>query len=450
MRRKIGRAAVLALAAGLCWRVAGAGQEDWTALFDGRGTAIDLDALLASEEGNAPPVGEISGISDRYWVSVAARSAEERTRLADTGMSIDSVEAGEAGGTADSEILGKIRDAGFRVVRAIRLSKFGPDDFPPADGLYHNYSEVQSALQTAAAEAPEYASLFSLGKSVEGRDLTGIRFHKDDGVAKPGLLLLGSHHAREHLSTEVPLRLAGWLSQNAGREDVKRLLDTRDVYIVPLVNPDGSEFDIASGKYRWHRKNMRRNSNGTVGVDLNRNYAWGWGGRGASGNPGSDTYYGTAPFSEPESQAVRDFVESHPNVKIMISYHTFSELVLYPWGGSNEPISDGRALAAFKTMAERMAAMTGYRPMQSSDLYVATGDTCDWAWGEKGVFCFTFELTPRSSWQGGFYPGAGAVETTFKKNIEPALYLLDLADDPYRAANGTVASVNPNNGENPT
>ncbi|PCI32281.1 MAG: carboxypeptidase [Elusimicrobia bacterium] len=420
---------------------AGAGQEDLQGLFDGTGTKIDLKALLAQTKNSVPKIDHVIGFEDRYWVEVTASGKNERTRLADTGMSIDGVNGGVVSGTADSEILGIIQKAGFTVVRATRLSSFSPDDFPPADGTYHNYEEVQSALQTAQGAAPEYATLFSMGKSVEGRDLTGIRFYKDDGKEKPGILFVGTHHAREHLSTEVPLLLSQWLAENRDREDVRELLETRDIYIVPLVNPDGMEFDIATGRYRWHRKNMTRNSNGSVGVDLNRNYAWGWGGRGSSANPGSDTYHGPSAFSEPETQAVRDFIESHPNIKIMLSYHTFSELVLYPWGGSDEPIADGRALGAFKVMAEKMGGMTGYRPMQSSELYVATGDTCDWAWGAKGIFCFTFELTPRSQWQGGFYPGAGAIQGTFAKNIDPALYLIDLADDPYRAGSGRVASA---------
>ena len=204
-----------------------------------------------------------------------------------------------------------------------------------------------------------------------------------------------------------------------------------------MVNPDGVEYDIEGGKYHMHRKNMAKNADGSTGVDLNRNYAWGWGGGGASPNPGDDTYRGPSAFSEPESKAVKAFVEARPNLKVMISYHTFSELILYPWGGSDEQIPDAKALAAFKTMAGEMGKMTGYTPEQSSDLYIATGDTCDWAWGAKGIFAFTFELTPKSMWDGGFYPGAGVVQRVFQANIRPALYLIDLSDDPLRAVKGT-------------
>ena len=131
---------------------------------------------------------------------------------------------------------------------------------------------------------------------------------------------------------------------------------------------------------------------------------------------------------------MKGFLDARPNLAILLSYHTFSELVLYPWGGSDDQIPDQKALAAFKNMAGEMAKMTGYTPMQSSELYVATGDTCDWAWGEKGIFAFTFELTPKSMWDGGFYPGAGVVQRVTQANIRPALYLIDLSDDPLRAA----------------
>ncbi|MEK7745891.1 MAG: M14 family zinc carboxypeptidase, partial [Elusimicrobiota bacterium] len=148
---------------------------------------------------------------------------------------------------------------------------------------------------------------------------------------------------------------------------------------------------------------------------------------------------GPAGFSEPESSAVRDFVSANPNVKVLLSYHTFSELILYPWGHSNSPVDNPKDRETFKKLAETMAQWNGYTPEQSSDLYIASGDTTDWSWGAKKIFSFTFELTPASMWAGGFYPGAGVIDSTFQKNIAPALYLIDLADDPYRAGGGAGA-----------
>jgi carboxypeptidase T len=235
----------------------------------------------------------------------------------------------------------------------------------------------------------------------------------------------------------MPLMLAEHLLKNRTTAQIGNLLENRDIWIIPMVNPDGAEYDIATGSYRMWRKNRRNNGGGTFGVDLNRNYGYGWGTGGSSNNPSSDTYMGTAPFSEPETQAIRDFVTSHrDNVSTVISYHTFSELILYPWGGKYDAIENTNDRRVHEIMAQQMAQWNGYTPQQSSDLYIASGDTCDWAYGELGKVTFTFELSPKSQWNGGFYPGAGVIDRVFQANLRPMLYMIDLADDPYRVLNG--------------
>lgn len=377
----------------------------------------------------------------RVWVEIAAPGKAERQAAVEAGISIEEIKPGMAAGFATPKALERAKKAGLKILTTVTLrQRFGSLDFPEKDATYHNYKELTAAMRALASSAPELASVFSIGKTTQGKDILAVRLTKGaTGTApsaKPGIVFLGTHHAREHLSTEVPLLLAKYLVDKRAEPEVARLLETRDIYFIPMVNPDGVEYDIEGGKYHMHRKNMAKNADGSTGVDLNRNYAWGWGGGGASPNPDDDTYRGTSAFSEPESRAVRDFVNARPNLKVLLSYHTFSELILYPWGGSDAEIPDAKARTAFKAMAGEMAKMTGYKPQQSSDLYIATGDTCDWAWGEKGIFAFTFELTPKSMWDGGFYPGASAVQKTYQANIRPALYLIDLADDPYRAAKG--------------
>ncbi|MBI5242834.1 MAG: zinc carboxypeptidase [Elusimicrobia bacterium] len=388
----------------------------------------------AKKMGGAGPLAD----DDRYWVILTAPDKAARQRIVDAGVSIENVSAGKVAGVATPKALEKLAELGIRVEKKTALRSISTEDFPNSDQVYHNHARMESELKSIASSNQGLASVFAIGKGWQGRSILALRLNTTEQGSKPsqkpGAVFMGAHHAREHLSVETPLLIARWIVDNRDRADVKKLLETRDVYFIPMVNPDGAEYDIATGSYRWQRKNMRKNPGGSIGVDLNRNFGWGWGGAGSSGDQSSDIYHGPSAFSEPETQAVRDFLSARPNIKTLISFHSFSELVLYPWGGQDDPISDPRALKAYKAMAAKMAKWNGYTPQQSSDLYVATGDTCDWAWGEKKIFSFTFELTPRSQWAGGFYPGPDVIGPTVQKNIEPVLYMIGLADDPYRAA----------------
>ena len=124
-------------------------------------------------------------------------------------------------------------------------------------------------------------------------------------------------------------------------------------------------------------------------------------------------------------------MESNDNLKTLISYHSYSELVLYPWGGIYDPIDNEDDRKVFITMAKKMAGLTGYTAKQSSDLYAATGDTTDWTYATRGIFSFTFELTPSRYSSGGFYPGPSVIEKTVRTNIDAANYLLSVTANPY-------------------
>lgn len=258
---------------------------------------------------------------------------------------------------------------------------------------------------------------------------------------------MGGHHAREHLSVEMPLKFINYLVTNYrnNNERVKSLVDNRDIHIIPAVNPDGLEYDIASGSYRMWRKNRVKNSGNSYGVDLNRNYGYQWGTGGSSSSPSSDTFMGPRPFSEPESLAIKNYVEAHENITILLSFHSFSKLILYPWGHKYDSIENDTDRVVHEKMAEKMSTWNGYEPQQSSDLYIASGDTTDWSYGVHKIFSFTFELDPANNGFGGdgFYPGPTAIESSFNKNLEPLLYMLDLADNPYRVLNVGIGPISP-------
>ena len=369
------------------------------------------------------------------WLKAHATNKFERSAVAATGASIEI--------TRDDYVIAIGNEKQRKALTQLGVldASFNlPDglfDFPTEDSNFHDYERTKAMLVDLVARHPKIASLDSIGKSIEGRELFHLHISGDmaQSAQHPGVIFMGGHHAREHLSVEIPLLLAQRLLDlyDSGDADVKRLVDTRDIHIIPMVNPDGAEYDISGGQYHMWRKNRSKNADGTEGVDLNRNYGFGWGTGGSSTDGNDETYMGQKPFSEPETQAIKAFVDRTSNATVLLSFHTFSELVLYPWGHSYDKVPDPKDVQVFEKMATTMASWNGYKPEQASSLYIASGDTTDWAYGEHKIFAFTFELDPTSMWEGGFYPGQSVIAGVFEKNWKPCVYMMDLADNPYRS-----------------
>lgn len=374
-----------------------------------------------------------------YLVKAFAKNKQERTQLVNAGITIDGIGSESVTIFATRDEIQTIKNLGFK----LEVSEL-PNDapFPTADSAFHDYQEMQDALNALVAAHPRLAQKVVIGKSLEGRDLVGVRIsgnEKRDSL--PTTIFLGCHHAREHLSVEVPLMLAQHLVAHYDTDRrIKALIDENEVYIVPMLNPDGAEYDISTGAYKYWRKNRRDNGDGTFGVDLNRNYGGGegfFGGPGSSSATSSDVYRGPHEFSEPETAAVRDFIKARSRATMLLSFHTFSELVMWPYGHTYDPIANATDLKVFETMGNKMAEWNKYTAQKSSELYLASGDTVDWAYETHKIFAFTFELSPDSMFGGGFYPGAAAIEPTFKANLEPALYMIEKAHNPYSVIEST-------------
>ncbi len=385
------------------------------------------------------------------WIEVQASTAEERTDLGTLGFEPTEILSDKVFFPGTDQDAEQLKQNGFNTRTHELKSEWLKPQQTPNEEKYQSYESVQKRLNDWAQKFPKIATIGSLGKSVENRTIPFIRISGlsplDAEVAlTPASFFTGCHHAREYMSVAVPMKFAEYLLDNYGKLDfVTKLVDTREIYIVPIVNPDGYVFDFGeSGDKKMWRKNRAKVGLNIFGVDLNRNYGWAWGGPGASPNPKAQTYRGPSAFSEPETQAIRDFLRSKPRVKTLLSFHSFSELVLYPWGGSEAPIGedqgDPKDLPIFKKMAEDMAAWNNYTPQQSSDLYVASGDTVDWAYGELGIYGFTFELSPRSMLGGGFYPDPSLIPVAFEDNLKPLLYLLEYSDDPSRVLREKISS----------
>lgn len=384
------------------------------------------------------------------WIQVSAKNVNDRNEIVNTGMSIEAVRSDSVWGFANEDEIEQLQKKGFQILGSFPLEvgrggHEGMFDFPAEFTGYHNYDRLLRDLTDLQDQNSDILRIVSIGKSGEGRDLIAVHINTNaselsGGVLskKPGVIYMGAHHAREHLSVEVPLKFAQYLMTNRRSPIVSPLLDSRDIWIIPMVNPDGAEFDVSTGDFQYWRKNRRNNGNGTYGVDLNRNYGYHWGSGGSSKDPRSDIYMGPQAFSEPETQAIRNFVRAQKNTRVLLTFHTYSELILYPWGYTNKPVANSKDLAVFKTMATTMAKWNHYTPEASHQLYITSGDTVDWAYGELGIFAFTFEMSPGSSaGPSGFYPIPMFIDRVFNDNLKPCLYLLQVAGDPYAVVNGT-------------
>jgi murein tripeptide amidase MpaA len=356
--------------------------------------------------------------------------------------------------------LGILAAAGFLAATAAPALA---ENFPPKDSRYHTYGEMVTEIHDVAAAHPDIVSVFSIGKSYQGRDIWAAKV--SDNVAtdesEPEILFDALHHAREHLTVEQALYLFHQLVDGYGTDaQITKLVDAREIWIIFAVNPDGFVYDLtctgsSHPPYCAWRKNRQPNSGTTaIGTDLNRNYGYGW--RccgGSSGNPSSITYRGKAPWSAPETRAVRNFVLSRvvggiQQIKSHITFHTNGELILWPYGHTYTNLPADMTYAdylAFRAMGKGMAARNGYRAQQSSDLYITDGDEIDWMYGSQRIFSYTWELFPPETptvW-GDHYPADENIAPQTARNRSALLYFLEFGACPHALIQRANADCGP-------
>ncbi|WP_143832843.1 MULTISPECIES: M14 family metallopeptidase [Nocardiopsis] len=383
---------------------------------------------------------------DLYEVH-GALTAQDRTEIAATGAAVDQV--GD-----DSVLVTATPDGAAEIGRL----GYGVEEFDPPvplagpDPGYTTYDELLGVVDQVVAENPGIATKSVIGRSHEGRDLVAVRISDNANADEdePEVLFVHAQHAREHLTVEMAVHLMRMLTEGYGEDGrITGLVDSREIWILPNVNPDGSEYDMAGTDWRNWRKNRQPNrGSSALGTDLNRNwdYMWGCCG-GSSGDPGGVTYRGSAPESATEVRAVADFVRGRvvggeQQITTAVDFHTYSELILWPFGHTYGSVVDGMTAEEYRTheaLGEYMAEANGYTPQQSSDLYVTDGSISDWLWGDQRIVNFAFEMYPGSAWEGGFYPPSSVVGRETARNEEAVLRLLDYADCPYRIIGAEAA-----------
>ncbi len=329
-------------------------------------------------------------------------------------------------------------------------------DWPASNSGYHNWPELVGEIRQAAVDYPDIVKVFSIGKSYQGRDIWMAKVSDNVSAdeAEPEVLVDALHHAREHLSTEQALALLGWLTHDYGTDaTVTRLVDTREIFIVFALNPDGMRYDLTGDPYRAWRKNRQRDSAGkAMFTDLNRNYEYHFGCcGGSSAKRAAITYRGPRPFSAPETRALRNFVNSRvidgvQQIRTHVTLHTNGELVLWPYGYTKTNIPPDMTTldhATFVSLGRAMAARNGYKAEQSSDLYITDGDQIDWMYARHRIFSYTFELYPKEKktvW-GDHYPDDSKIAAQTARNRSAILLLIDRAECPYATLGAAYANA---------
>jgi len=241
-------------------------------------------------------------------------------------------------------------------------------------------------------------------------------------------------HAREPMGGESALRFMSYLCSNYGTDPlVTELVDNREFFFVPIINPDGYEYNRQTnpnGGGMW-RKNRRNNGNGSYGIDLNRNwgYMWGYDDNGSSPDPFSEVYRGTGPFSEPETEVLRQFINSR-NFSVVLNLHSYGNYMLYPWGYYNGFTEDNNLFSAISDSATAENGFLFGTPWQL--LYNTNGDAGDWQYGEQTekpkIFGFVIELG--TDWD-GFWPDQSRIPQLWNDILPSMIYLSVIAGNPY-------------------
>ena len=362
--------------------------------------------------------------------------------------------------------LARLRLSGFRLEidwaltarlalsqRARPVEATGIPGFP----CYRTVEETYATAAEIAAQHPNLAEWIDIGDSWEknqpggapGFDIMVLRLTNSAVVAhKPVLFAMGSIHAREYAPAELLTRFAEHLVARYGSDpDVTWLLDHHEIHLLLHANPDGRKWAESGELWRKNTDNDYCSDTSLRGADLNRNFQFVWGCcNGSSGNECDEVYRGPSAASEPETQAIQDYVRSvFPDQReddlsstvpitasgVFLDIHSYGELVLWPWGFTGSEAPNGAALT---TLGRKLAYLNGYTPSQAFELYPSDGTTDDFAYGELGLASYTLELGT------GFFQDCAAFQSTIlPDNLHALTYAAKVARTPYLAPAGPDA-----------
>ncbi|MHC4942797.1 MAG: M14 family zinc carboxypeptidase [Planctomycetota bacterium] len=312
---------------------------------------------------------------------------------------------------------------------ADRLAQAAPPEvraFPDGSmGGHYTNSEVIGLLDDWAVQYPHLISpKQSIGQTIEGRDIWAVKVSDNPTLDEdePEVLFESLIHCREPQGMMTLIYYMIRMLEDYGvDEELTYLVDNREIWFVPVLNPDGylyNEQTYPGGGGMW-RKNRRNNGGGTYGVDLNRNWAymWGYDNIGSSPYPGDETYRGTGPFSEPETQAISDFLLSRP-ITTHWDTHCYGNYYLCPFGYDNV-LPYGQDWDIYQEYLADISAVNGYAagPVPGTLGYYVNGGSIDWIYQELGAFSIAPELGST-----GFWPSKSEILPLAIENLMPLTY----------------------------
>ncbi|XP_026321193.1 carboxypeptidase B-like isoform X3 [Hyposmocoma kahamanoa] len=265
---------------------------------------------------------------------------------------------------------------------------------------YHRLETINKLLEDLVVLFPDRCSIHGIGSSAEGREMIVLRI-SNGKTSNDGVWIDGAIHPREWISPAVVAYIADCLARTFDKQP--EYITNKDWYFLPILNPDGYEYTHTSD--RMWRKN-RAHYGQCVGVDLNRNFSCGWGENGEEGSssdPGNCFYRGPEPFSEPETKAVRRAImEANTTFKVFLSLHSYGEVIIFPWGYTEDPCSDYVELLEGGTaMAKAINKTSGriYKVGSTKDLmYYAAGTSIDWSYGVANIpYSYMVELRDKKN-----------------------------------------------------
>uniref|UniRef100_A0A3Q1ILU3 Carboxypeptidase A1 n=1 Tax=Anabas testudineus TaxID=64144 RepID=A0A3Q1ILU3_ANATE len=294
---------------------------------------------------------------------------------------------------------------------------------------YHTLSEIYSFQDMLVAENPNLVSKIVIGQSYEGRPLNVLKF-STGGTNRPAIWIDTGIHSREWVTQASGTWFAKKIVTDYGTDPaLTAILNNMDILLEIVTNPDGFYYTHNSNRM-WRKTRKPNPGSSCVGVDPNRNWDAGFGGPGASSSPCSETYRGPSAHSESEVKSIVDFVKSHGNIKAFISIHSYSQMLMYPYGYTSTPAKDQAELHSLaKKAITDLASLYGTKYTYGSiisTIYQASGGTIDWTYNQGIKYSYTFELRDTGFY--GFVLPANQIIPTAK---ETWLALMAIMDHTY-------------------